>query len=156
MYCVFPHILGSPSSYMTLHPIPFEFPYIWGKICSVSFLSVWVTLLQRASQAGRLIYWACPLGSSLRPPWMKAMMSKARGGWPNMAARLDGWRRMPQQVWFCTWWTGLTPCLFPTIQVALTGVAQLRAEGISISCYICTLTSIISHVTQRRHGLVLL
>ncbi len=24
-------ILGSPSSYMTLHPIPSEFPYIWGK-----------------------------------------------------------------------------------------------------------------------------
>jgi hypothetical protein len=26
--CAFPHILGSPSSYMTLHPIPSEFPYI--------------------------------------------------------------------------------------------------------------------------------
>ncbi len=25
--CAFPHILGSPSSYMTLHPIPSEFPY---------------------------------------------------------------------------------------------------------------------------------
>jgi hypothetical protein len=23
--CAFPHILGSPSSYMTLHPIPSEF-----------------------------------------------------------------------------------------------------------------------------------
>ncbi len=33
IFCVFPHILGSPSSYMTLHPIPFEFPYIRGKIC---------------------------------------------------------------------------------------------------------------------------
>ncbi len=29
----FPHILGSPSSYMTLHPIPSEFPYIWRKFC---------------------------------------------------------------------------------------------------------------------------
>ncbi len=29
--CAFPHILGSPSSYMTLHPIPSEFPYLWGK-----------------------------------------------------------------------------------------------------------------------------
>ena len=29
--CAFPHILGSPSSYMTLHPIPSEFPYICGK-----------------------------------------------------------------------------------------------------------------------------
>ncbi len=26
--CAFPHILGSPSSYMNLHPIPSEFPYI--------------------------------------------------------------------------------------------------------------------------------
>ncbi len=31
--CAFLHILGSPSSYMTLHPIPSEFPYIWGKLC---------------------------------------------------------------------------------------------------------------------------
>ncbi len=28
--CAFPHILGSPSSWMTLHLIPSEFPYIWG------------------------------------------------------------------------------------------------------------------------------
>jgi hypothetical protein len=26
--CASPHILGSPSSCMTLHPIPSEFPYI--------------------------------------------------------------------------------------------------------------------------------
>jgi hypothetical protein len=35
--CAFPHILGSPSSYMTLHPIPSEFPYIWGTFCFVSY-----------------------------------------------------------------------------------------------------------------------
>jgi hypothetical protein len=29
--CAFPHILGRPSSYMTLHPIPSEF--IRGKFC---------------------------------------------------------------------------------------------------------------------------
>ncbi len=29
----FPHILGSPSLHMTLHPIPSEFPDIWGKFC---------------------------------------------------------------------------------------------------------------------------
>ncbi len=29
--CAFPHILGSPSSYMTLQPLPSEFPYLWGK-----------------------------------------------------------------------------------------------------------------------------
>jgi hypothetical protein len=26
--CGFPHIIGSPSSYMTLQPLPSEFPYI--------------------------------------------------------------------------------------------------------------------------------
>ncbi len=26
--CAFPHILGTPYSYMTLHPIPSGFPYI--------------------------------------------------------------------------------------------------------------------------------
>jgi hypothetical protein len=26
--CAFPHILGSPSSYMTLQPLPSEFPYM--------------------------------------------------------------------------------------------------------------------------------
>jgi hypothetical protein len=29
--------------------------------------------------AMRLIYWACPLGTSLRPPWMQPMSPKARG-----------------------------------------------------------------------------
>ncbi len=38
--CAFPHQLGSPSSYMTLHPIPSEFPYIWGKILFSFFISV--------------------------------------------------------------------------------------------------------------------
>ncbi len=32
-YCAFLLILGSPSSYMTLHPIPWFHPYIWGKFC---------------------------------------------------------------------------------------------------------------------------
>ncbi len=31
--CAFPHLLGSPSSYITLHPIASEFPYRWGKFC---------------------------------------------------------------------------------------------------------------------------
>ncbi len=29
--CAFPHILGSPFSYMTLQLLHSEFPYIWGK-----------------------------------------------------------------------------------------------------------------------------
>ncbi len=35
-------------------------------------------------------------------------------GWPNTAARLADWRRVSCQVWFCTWWTGRTACLFHT------------------------------------------
>ncbi len=30
--CAFPHILGSPSSYMTLQLLHSEFPHIWGKL----------------------------------------------------------------------------------------------------------------------------
>ncbi len=29
--CAFPHILGSPSSYLTLQPLPSKFLYLWGK-----------------------------------------------------------------------------------------------------------------------------
>jgi hypothetical protein len=38
--CAFPHILGSPSSYMSLHPIPSEFPYIFGKLSFIFFICV--------------------------------------------------------------------------------------------------------------------
>ncbi len=40
---LFPHILGSPSSYMTLQLLHFEFPYIWGKF---DFLFYHCILLQ--------------------------------------------------------------------------------------------------------------
>ncbi len=32
--CAFPHIFGSPSSYMTLHPIPSEFSLHQGRASS--------------------------------------------------------------------------------------------------------------------------
>ncbi len=35
--CTFPHILGSPSSYMTLQLLHSEFLYIWGKIFFLFF-----------------------------------------------------------------------------------------------------------------------
>jgi hypothetical protein len=44
-------------------------------------------------------------------------------GWPNMAARLAGWRRVTRKVRFCTGWTGRTACLFFTVPVAQTGAA---------------------------------
>ncbi len=44
-------------------------------------------------------------------------------GLANTAARLAGWRRVTQQVSFCTWWTGRTACLFCTVTVALAGAA---------------------------------
>jgi hypothetical protein len=44
-------------------------------------------------------------------------------GWNSPAACLAGWRGVTRQVWFCTWWTGRTACLFRTVPVALTGAA---------------------------------
>ncbi len=41
--CAFFHKLGSPSLYMTLHSIPSEFPYIWGKFCFL-FISAFACL----------------------------------------------------------------------------------------------------------------
>ncbi len=38
--CLFPHILGSPFSYITLQPLPSEFPYILYEENLFSFLSV--------------------------------------------------------------------------------------------------------------------
>ncbi len=39
--CAFPHILGSPSSYMTLHPSPSEFPYtVYAENLVFFFISV--------------------------------------------------------------------------------------------------------------------
>jgi hypothetical protein len=45
--CAFPHMLGSPSSYMTLQPLLSEFPYIRGKFYflfyqCVSLLLTWM------------------------------------------------------------------------------------------------------------------
>ncbi len=48
----FPHLLGAPSSYMALQPIPSEFPYIWWKFCflfyqcTVYLCTVFVQCLQ--------------------------------------------------------------------------------------------------------------
>ncbi len=55
-------------------------------------------------------------------------------GCPNTAACQDGWRRVTRRVWFWPWWTGRTARLFCTIPVALTGAAQLRADGICSCC----------------------
>ncbi len=67
-------------------------------------------------------------------------------GWPNTAACLAYWRRVTRQVWFCTWWTGRTACLFHTVPVALTGAAQLRANAISSWCYE------LRHASKAWHG----
>ncbi len=55
--CAFPHILGSLSLYMTLQPIPSEFPYIWGK-SPFSFLSVWRLVVSNSGRAGDGYLWA--------------------------------------------------------------------------------------------------
>jgi hypothetical protein len=38
--CAFPHILGSPSSYVTLQLLHSEFPYIYGENFILFFISV--------------------------------------------------------------------------------------------------------------------
>ncbi len=74
-------------------------------------------------------------------------------GWSNKAARLAGWGRVTRQVWFCTWCTGLTACLFRTVPVALTGAAQLRACGISSSCCIVKVHNHPTWAMSRKEGM---
>jgi hypothetical protein len=60
-------------------------------------------------------------------------------GWTNTAAHpgwLEEWPDL--QVWFCTWWMGLTAWFFCTVPVSLTGHAQLRVYRSSRCCYIYT------------------
>ncbi len=51
--CAFPHILGSPSSYMTLRLLHSEFPYIWGKFvflfcqCTCTCSPDWALVLEK-------------------------------------------------------------------------------------------------------------
>ncbi len=91
----------------------------------------------QALLTGELIGNGCvpKLPYMLHPPCIPPMRPKDIEGWPNTAAHLAGWRRVVWQVWFCTWWTGRTACLYRTIPVALTGAAQLRVDGISSCCY---------------------
>jgi hypothetical protein len=62
-------------------------------------------------------------------------------GWTNTAACLAGRRRVTRQLWFCTRRTGRPACFFHTKPVALTGAAQLRADGISSCCYMVNVPS---------------
>jgi hypothetical protein len=75
--------------------------------------------------------------------------------WPKMVAQLAGWRRVTQQLWFCTrtWWTGRTACLFRNVPVARTVAAQLRADGISSCLYIVIVHNHPSWATSRKEGM---
>ncbi len=84
--------------------------------------------------------------------YLNPMRPKAIEGWPNMAARLAGWRRVAQQVWFCMWWTGRT-AFFRTVPVPLTGAAQLRADDISSCCYIVIVHNQLSWATSSKEGM---
>jgi|694.fasta_scaffold129625_3 hypothetical protein len=79
---------------------------------------------------GLTMLWKCSLNCFLGcNQWGRKLE-----GWLNTAARLADWRRVYQQVRFCTRWTGRTACLFLTVPVSPTGAAQLRADGISSCC----------------------
>jgi len=43
--CAFPHIIGSPSSYMTLHPIPSKFPYMREENIVFFFISAYTNFI---------------------------------------------------------------------------------------------------------------
>ncbi len=49
--CAFPHILGSPSSHMTLRLLHSEFPYLWGKF---DFLFYQCWMLSRTPMVNRI------------------------------------------------------------------------------------------------------
>ncbi len=72
-------------------------------------------------------------------PWARRLES-----WPNTAARLAGWRKVTRQVWFSA----------PYRMVALTGAAQLASWwNFQLLLYSkCTKPSVMSYVTQGRHG----
>ncbi len=58
-------------------------------------------------------------------------------GWTNTVARLAGWRRVAQKVWFCTWWTVQDACPDePPYHLPRSGAAQLQASG-DTSCCSC-------------------
>ncbi len=64
-YCIFafPHLLGSPSSYMTFQLLHSEFPYIWGKFyflfnqCSPRFSGLTLIILNQTLCTGRSTAW---------------------------------------------------------------------------------------------------
>jgi hypothetical protein len=80
-------------------------------------------------------------------------MMRRLEGRSNTAARQAGWRRVTRQVWFCTWWTGRTACLFRIVPIALTGAVQLRTEGTSSCCYIVNAHKHPSWATSRKEGM---
>ncbi len=57
-FCAFPHILGSPSSYLTLQLLHSEFSYIYGENLILFFISVGLTVGRR---------WAARAGGSVCP-----------------------------------------------------------------------------------------
>jgi hypothetical protein len=86
------------------------------------------------------------------------MRPKARGlaqqGSPPLVAK---WEWPSRCVFVCDR-TGRTACLFHTLPVALTGAAQLRADGtfqLLLYSSKCTKPSVMSYITQGRHDLVL-
>jgi hypothetical protein len=101
--------------------------------------------------------WSLPFNLSMVFPyltwWGTYQWGRMLEGWSNTAGRLAGWKRVTRQVWFCTWWTGCTTCLFRTLPVALTGAAQLRADGISSCCYIINVHNHPSWATSRKEGM---
>ncbi len=73
--CAFPHILGSPSSYVTLHPIPYEFPYIWGKFCFLFYQC----RVSRSDEEGGYFYSYWLACEGCVRPWRRYGVRKGKG-----------------------------------------------------------------------------
>jgi hypothetical protein len=54
--CAFPHILGSPSSFMTLQLLHSKFPYIWGKVDFLFYQCSTVLMHSFGHQKCRIIH----------------------------------------------------------------------------------------------------
>jgi hypothetical protein len=105
-------------------------------------------------------------GFAFRPAWpgagvllvelRRAQWGRRLEGWSNTAARLAGWKRVTRPgviLWFCMRRMDRTAFLFRTVLVAVTGAAQLRADGIFSCCFIVNVHSHPSWATSRKEGM---
>jgi hypothetical protein len=98
--CPFPYILGSPSSYMTLNPIPSEFSYIWGQFCFL-FLSMYSQLRHRVPDT--MFFFGFGLRSSRQLPFLRQAVILSLNRWTYLFLQ-SGELVREEKVWI---WPGV-------------------------------------------------